>query len=304
MSATLEAPRASTDPRPAIRSVSVVIPVLNAAATLGEQLEALAGQGYVGEWEVVIADNGSTDGSRDVAMRWAPKLPALRVVDASSRGGVSHARNAGARAARGDLVLICDSDDVVAPGWIEAMTRAAAEADVLGGSFDEASLNDPVLRGWRDPYPEPLPTVVGFLPFAVGSNFGVRAAVFRALGGWNEEYVGGGDDVEFSWRAQLRGYRLAFVPDAVVRYRYRTGLRPHARQFYAYGLSHAHLYRDFRRFGAKRERLVDVARDLRWWLRHRRDHWRSPEGRGKWVAVMALRAGRLAGSLRYRTLYL
>ncbi|HET9225168.1 MAG TPA: glycosyltransferase, partial [Thermoanaerobaculia bacterium] len=45
------------------RKLSVVIPCLNAEATLGDQLEALAGQGWSGEWEVIVADNGSTDGS-------------------------------------------------------------------------------------------------------------------------------------------------------------------------------------------------------------------------------------------------
>jgi glycosyltransferase involved in cell wall biosynthesis len=51
--------------------VSVVVPNLNGAATLPDQLEALAGQTYTGDWEVILADNGSTDTSADVVREWA-----------------------------------------------------------------------------------------------------------------------------------------------------------------------------------------------------------------------------------------
>jgi glycosyltransferase involved in cell wall biosynthesis len=296
----------SGGPLSAIASVSVVIPLLNAADTLGQQLEALSRQDWDGEWEVVVSDNGSTDGGRGVAERWASALPALRVVDSSDRGGVSHARNVGAAAARGELILVCDADDVVEPGWISAMARAAGEADVLGGALDDASLNDSVLRAWRGPRPNgSLPTAVNdFLPYAIGSNFGVRASVFRELGGWDETFRGGGDDVEFSWRAQLRGHRLAYVPDAVIRYRYRAGLRALARQFFHYGVAEPRLYRDFRRFGARRDTVEGVARRWRWLLRRLPLAFRPPAVKGRWVGALAFHLGLVRGSVKYRTLYL
>jgi GT2 family glycosyltransferase len=286
--------------------VSVVIPVLNAGDTLGEQLEALSKQDFRGEWEVVISDNGSIDGSRKVAEGWAAALPVLRIVDSSDRGGVSHARNAGAAAARGELILVCDADDVVEPGWITAMARAAATADVLGGALDDASLNDPVLLAWRGPRPNgSLPTTVNdFLPYAIGANFGIRASVFHELGGWDETYRRGGDDVEFSWRAQLRGHRLAYVPDAVIRYRYRAGLRALARQFFHYGVAEPRLYRDFRRFGATRDTLEGVARRWRWLLRRLPLAFRPPAVKGRWVGAFAFHCGLIRGSLKYRTFYL
>ena len=292
-------------PARSIRSVSVVIPVRDAAATLGEQLGALAAQEFGGEWEVLVVDNGCTDRTGQVVARWATKLPALRVIDGSDRPGANHARNVGARAAHGELVLFCDADDVVAPGWIEAMARAAASADVLGGALDEVTLNDPLLRAWRGPGIQPdgeLPSSVnGFLPYAVSANCGLRAEVLRALGGWSEDYVGGSEDVELSWRAQLRGYRLAFVPDAVVRYRYRAGLRPLARQMYTYGVEEPHLYRDFRGAGVRRSTAEAFVRRWRWLLRHVPDLWRSAELRGRWVGAAAFHLGRLRGSVKYRT---
>ena len=63
------------------------------------------------------------------------------------------------------------------------------------------------------------------LPFAVGANVGVTRACFEALDGWSEEYICGGDDIDFSWRAQQAGFRLGMAPQAVIDYRYRTGPR-------------------------------------------------------------------------------
>ncbi len=68
---------------------SVVIPVRNGAATLAEQLEALAQQEYDDEWEVVVADNGSSDATREVVNGFRD-LPQLRVVDASGGSGAGY----------------------------------------------------------------------------------------------------------------------------------------------------------------------------------------------------------------------
>jgi glycosyltransferase involved in cell wall biosynthesis len=108
--------------------VSVVIPVRNAADHLEEQLAALASQTYEGSWEVVVADNGSTDASLEVVRSWALRVPHLEIVDASDRAGPSHARNVGAAAARGRVLAFVDADDVAAPTWLAELVAAAAGA--------------------------------------------------------------------------------------------------------------------------------------------------------------------------------
>jgi cellulose synthase/poly-beta-1,6-N-acetylglucosamine synthase-like glycosyltransferase len=90
-------------------SVSVIVPASNAAATLAEQLEALAAQRYDGDWELVIVDNGSTDGTADLARRYRQRFKAFTLVDGGSRRGHSAPRNAGASAARGELLAYCRS---------------------------------------------------------------------------------------------------------------------------------------------------------------------------------------------------
>lgn len=281
--------------------VSVVMPCLDAKGTIEAQLRALAGQRTSARWEVIVSDNGSTDGSQQIVQRWQARLPDLRLIDSSSRRGVSAARNFGARAARGELILICDADDIVSEHWIAAMVRAARQFDLVGGSFEESSLNPPVLRFWRGELPrDRLLTSLRFLPFAMGCNVGMRREVFEALGGWDERYVGGCDDVDFSWRAQLGGFTLGFAPDAVIAYRHRHGLTALCRQFYRYGLSHAVLYRQYRSHGATARPLWQVLRSWAWLLLHAADLVRSSKLRGRWLRAAALNWGQVRGSIKQR----
>jgi glycosyltransferase involved in cell wall biosynthesis len=299
------------------RSISVVIPAYNAAATLAEQLEALSAQRYDGDWEVVIADNGSTDGTAELASRFRPRFKALVLVDAGPRHGRSGPRNAGANAARGELLVFCDADDVVAPGWLEAMADVARHYDLVGGWLDVRPLNDECTQSWYRPWPrDRLRSWV--LPHATTANLGIWADVFHDLDGFSTHY-NYGEDTELSWRAQLAGYRLGFAHDAVVYYRYRSGLRQVARQSYTIGVNCERLRRDFaflrdgnaadwhdddpipdRAPGAGKSatgravgRAVWLATRLPYLVGSRRH-------RGQWINVAAEYLGRIRGAIRYR----
>ncbi|MGH9127326.1 MAG: glycosyltransferase [Acidimicrobiales bacterium] len=281
------------------RLVSIVVPVRNAAGVLADQLAALAGQRYRGEREVVIVDNGSTDGSAEVAAAWSERLP-LHVVSAPAPAGINVARNAGAAAARGELLVFCDADDVVAPGWLAAMASTARWADIVGGPLDEATLNRPDQRAWRPPTPATaLPRALRFLPYAPGGNLAVWAEVWRALGGFDERFSVGGTEIEFCWRAQLAGCRLGFASGAVVRVRHRASLPALARQFHRYGMAQAQLYAHFRADGVPPSQAREALRDWWWATRAMANRRQRPEA----LRVAALRAGRLRGSARHRVLF-
>lgn len=294
------------DPRAGFPTlVSVVIPTRNAATMLSDQLEALAQQTYANPWEVVIADNGSTDGTFELARSWAAELPGRRVVRGSERRGVNHARNVGAAAARGDFLVFCDADDIATREWLQAMAEAARTADIVGGYLDQDALNEPRIRSWRPMLQsrDCLPVRLEFLPYAAGASLGVRTATFRRLGGFNEDYACGGDEVEFCWRAQLAAHVIAFAPEAVMLYRFRSKLCPHVKQAYRYGRAEAHLYHDFRDRGVPD---IDVSAAVRGWIRlfRRLPELTSPERAGRWLFSAAWRCGRLAGSLHYHVICL
>lgn len=233
--------------------VSVVLPVRDGAATLPQQLAALAGQTYGGDWELVVVDNGSRDRTATLLDGWDDRLP-LRRVDTSRRPGISIARNAGMRAASGDLLVFCDADDVVEPGWLDAMVRAAATGELVGGQLDPVPLNAPTLRAAR-PAPQPadgLARAHGHLPYATGASLAIWAPVARSLGGFDEGFRTCGDDVDLSWRAQAAGHRLVHAPDAVTHYRYRTSWAATMLQALRYGIADTHLFHRHRAHLARR----------------------------------------------------
>lgn len=212
--------------------VSVVIAARDAADTLPRQLDALAAQRTDCRFEVLVADNGSRDGTAQIARERAETLPGLRVLDASAQIGAGPARNAAASVARGEVLLFCDADDVVDTGWLEQMRDALTEHAVTAGRLEWAVLNDDAAQRSRAlpqvdglQHSEPLP----WLPHASSSNLGIRTALFRRLGGFDPA-VRFLQDTDLCWRAQLAGADLAYVPDAVVHMRLRASLRGAWRQ--------------------------------------------------------------------------
>jgi glycosyltransferase involved in cell wall biosynthesis len=283
--------------------VSVVIPVRNGEGTIAAQLDALSRQTYAAEWEVVVVDNGCDDRTLDVVERWRSRLPAVRIVDASARRGLNFARNEGAQAATGELLAFCDADDVVAPGWLEALVGAALKADLVAGSLDMETLNDGLLRVWRpDRSVTGLHVRDGFLPHAPGGNCAVWRDVALAVG-WDESFRFGSSDIEFSWRLQLGGYRAAAAEGAVVSLRFRQTLLEMTLQAFRYGVSDAQLYRRFRSLGFQGSDPRQAIRTWRTLLATVGD-LRSEPGRGRWLRVAARSFGRAVGSVRWRVLCL
>jgi GT2 family glycosyltransferase len=284
--------------------ISVILCVRDAASTMQRQLDALAAQVCDVEWELVVVDNGSTDGTPLMAASMRDRVPNLRIVDASDKVGLAHSRNVGCRAAQGELLLFCDGDDEVESGWITAMAQAAEAADILGGALDRTRLNDP---RWLTPdrrRTDALQAWPGFLAFPSGANCGMRAAVFGELGGFEESYLCGTEDTQFFWRAQLAGFTVRFVPAAVVHYRERGRLRDVARQFYGYGVQHPHLFRDFRDQGMPPSRWKQTLRVWAHLFIYAPRYWSSTPGRRAWVRLASRCAARVVGSLRWRVLYL
>ena len=285
--------------------ISVVLPMRNEEAHVARQLSALACQTYAGPWEVVVVDNGSSDGSLQVVDAWRERIPELRIVDASEARGLNHARNRGADAARGDLLAFADADDEAVPEWLESLATAAAAADLVGGALDGDALNDGMIarsipRGGER---HELPLAYGFLPFVPGGNCAVWASLARRLR-WNEAYVFGGSDVEFSWRAHLAGARLGFAPGAVMRRRHPTTLRALGSKYFGYGRAGPMVYRQFRSVGMTRPPLGEAAREWAWLMRGAPRAALSPKFRARWLRVAASRSGRVFGSLEQRVIYL
>jgi glycosyltransferase involved in cell wall biosynthesis len=280
----------------------VILPVYNGADTIATQLAAISDQDYTGEWELIAVDNMSTDETRAILDRWAADHPNTRVVDATSGRGVAVARNCGVSVARGDLLAFCDADDAVDRGWLSAIVKAAEEADLVAGREVRVVANR---DGVLDPRParwQPSPgrsRHLGFLPFAVGGNAAVWRSVIDDVGGWDPEFRRG-QDAEFSWRAQVAGYRFAYAADATVYYRDRARLRDLMSQHYGWGLSDARLLAMYREAGCPETPWSVIVRRTLWMVLHSLDLVRSRWRRAAYLKVVAGCAGRLVGSRRYQ----
>ncbi|MHB1517372.1 MAG: glycosyltransferase family 2 protein [Acidimicrobiales bacterium] len=277
--------------------ISVVVPVRNGLPWLEEQLQALVGQQFSGEWEVIVVDNGSSDRTVAAVRAWEAEHDHIRCVEAPAPRGAPAARNAGVRASRGELIAFCDADDVVQPGWLASCARALQDADVVGGVFDFSSLNG---LPPRPPSPASM-RQLGFLPAGLGANLGVRREAFEATGGFAEELLIG-EDIDLCWRLQLKGYRFVTDFGAVVARRERHQATAAFRQAARYGRSGPALYRRHRTSGARRN-LAGAAKSWLWILVHS-PRLLEPGGRRiQWARSVGMRAGRLIGSIDERVFF-
>lgn len=206
--------------------ISIVTPCFNGAQTLKDQLDSLSRQRWSKPWEIVVADNGSTDNSRDIIKSYRDKLP-IRIVDASRRRGQPFALNVGIAAARGKSILLFDADDTVEDGWLQAMGAALTKHDFVAARMNIEKLNPSwVIAYRRNPQHEGVQRInyPPYLKHAGGATLGFKKHLHQAVGGFDEAlpYL---HDTDFCFKLQQRGVDLHFVPDAVLNYRYRTDLR-------------------------------------------------------------------------------
>ncbi|GMU78816.1 MAG: hypothetical protein AMXMBFR46_16100 [Acidimicrobiia bacterium] len=290
-----------TGPRAAATvTVTVVVPARDAAATIDAQLAALAAQDFEGPFEVIVADNGSTDDTAARARAWADRIPVLRVVDASSRPGPAHARNVGVAAASADRVLCCDADDIADRAWVRRLAGALDHADAVAGGTVELRGSAPSAAA----EPRPFGTAgFGFLPGLIGASCGFRRPVWAAVGGFDESYPTC-EDLAFAWTLQLHGCSLVQEPDGFVHYRRPSTPSVVLRTWYRYGRYQPLLMREFGPAGLRREPLTRV---LAGWSRIVLRSYRllgGDDARREWLRDLGRRAGRVVGSVRTRTLYL
>ncbi|MGN6552556.1 MAG: glycosyltransferase [Verrucomicrobiota bacterium] len=278
---------------------SIVITVYNGAQTLAVQLEALARQRYSKPWEVVIIDNGSTDNSAEIAKSFDRRIPVLRIVNEFILRGRPFALNAGLTAARGDLILMTDQDDEVGPGWLEAMTSALEQFEMVGCSVRHEKLNPPELHWTQQKNELPRLWFPPYCLFASGTTLGLRRSVLNQVGKFDEtlKFV---QDTDFCIRAHLKNIELGFVPDAVLHYRRRTKYRDHFQQARSYAQESAILAKRywpatkntapvFKDFMKESIELVPLAFRAR-----------SRSGRYDFLWKLGRQIGRTEGLLKYR----
>lgn len=282
--------------------LSVVIACYNEEETLADQLEGLAAQEWSEPWEIVFVDNRSTDSSRAIAERYLQRLPNLKIVDASEKQGKSFALNKGIKAAEADLIVFVDADDQVAPGWLPVVAEAMKKHELIATRIDVETLNNENnLQYRKNPQSDGVMMIhyPPYLPHAAGGTIGITRALNDKIGGFDESLFCL-EDTDYLWKAQLAGATLHFVPDAVLRMRFRMTLAGIYRQFRTYAEYNVLLSKRYRAYGEPMpnpwrkyfKRWITVVRNWRE-LRHR-------PSRATWVGRFAWTVGLTRGIIKYR----
>lgn len=199
--------RTSASPNSAaVPALSVVMPVHNALPHLDVAIESILGQTF-GEFEFVILDDGSTDGSFSRLQEWAARDARIRLLRVDENLGPVGSSNMVARAARSELVARMDADDVSYPDRLRQqidVLRNYPEAAAVGSLCDVIDASGRMLRGsdpWRIAHRSP------FVPFAHGAMM-YRRSLFDRIGGYRDECA--------FWEDQDLVVRLAAVGDVLV----------------------------------------------------------------------------------------
>ncbi|MHB8382349.1 MAG: glycosyltransferase family 2 protein [Candidatus Binataceae bacterium] len=229
--------------------VSVVVCAYDAERTMRQCLESLTRVVYP-NFEVVIVDDGSRDRTAEISM----EFPQFRLIRQPNKG-LAIARNAGAHAARGEIIAYTDSDCVVDPHWLTLIVRAMQEGGFDGcGGPNYAPHEDGRVEACVAASPgAPCHVLVAdnVAEHLAGCNMIFTRAALDAIGGFDPRFTAAGDDVDVCWRMLDRGMRLGYSPAAFVWHFRRNTIAAYYRQQRGYGRAEAMLYESYpERFNA------------------------------------------------------
>ena len=247
---------------------SIIVPVYNRPDEVDELLQSLCEQDFT-DFEVIIVEDGSQVPCEDVCRRYEDRLDLKYFAKPNSGPGQS--RNYGAERARGEWVIVLDSDVVLPKGYLAAVEESLSpnpspvergddesEASPIGGRLEGASA-----FGGPDAAHDSFTPVQKAISYSMTSffttggirggkkkgaldkfyprsfNMGVRRDVYQQLGGFSKMRFG--EDIDFSYRIVEAGYQTALIPEAWVWHKRRTDFRKFFRQVYNSGIARINL---------------------------------------------------------------
>jgi len=228
---------------------SIIVPVFNRPDEVDELLDSLTRQ-ELKDFEVIVVEDGSQRGCRDVVSKYEGRLNVAYYMKANSGPGQS--RNYGAERATGQYLIILDSDVVLPEGYLKAVDDELERetADAFGGpdrshpSFTDTQkaisysmtsfFTTGGIRGGKKKLDK-------FYPRSF--NMGISRKVYLKLGGFSKMRFG--EDIDFSIRIFNAGYRCRLFPEAWVWHKRRTDMRKFFRQVYNSGIARINLYKKY-----------------------------------------------------------
>lgn len=285
-------------------AITVVMVTLNCADAVVTQAQALAAELLHHSFEVVVVDGGSTDSTLEVLKR---ELPEARIVH--SPKGIALQRNRSLAFARGAVILFCDADDLILPGWVAGHVRTLDDHDLSIGrtliepvaeqDWPEAALD----RARRAEQAAGLPAMTSLGVVAtLTANLGIRRSCIDRFGRFDEG-LQTGEDIEWGYRAISGGASVGICESAVVLKRTRPSAAARFRQHLQYGTDSVRIHAKHRDAQLPRHNL----RACRRWISlliHLPVVALSRRKRFEFAAAYGSSIGHIVGSVRERYLFL
>jgi len=210
--------------------VSIITVNLNGKDYLSVLLESIAKLDYPQEkLEIIVVDNGSTDGSADFI---SSNYPQVKLIRNDYNTGFAVANNQGAAAATGDYAAFLNNDTKVDSQWlIELLRPVYGDSETVCAGSKVLSIDGKALdfaggminfegKGFQIDYGVEMSkdthNQYACLPFVNGGAMLVDRKVFLSAGGFDEDFFAYYEDVDFGWRLWVLGYRVVFAPKSIV----------------------------------------------------------------------------------------
>ena len=223
---------------PPVTRASILIITYNSAAYIERCLVALRAS-VAADCEVVVIDNASADGSADIIAR---DFPDVRLVRNSTNTGFAAAMNQAVARAGGRYVVGLNPDTIAQVGWLDALLAPLADPTVgistakivmmantqrinaCGNTMHYTGIT--TCRGLDRPATAPELAAPADVSAASGACFALRRDLWHELGGFDDTFFTYLEDTDLSLKARLAGYRIVYVPDAIVQHDYTNRFSP------------------------------------------------------------------------------
>jgi Glycosyltransferases, probably involved in cell wall biogenesis len=225
---------------------SLIIPIFNRPQEAEELLESLVLQSDQ-DFEVIIVEDGSTEKCEDIATSYSDRLSIAYYY--IPNGGPGQARNYGAKRAKGDLLIVLDSDCILPVDYIQSVKSelTLSQADAFGGPDKASGQFTPVQKAINYSMTSFVTTggirggerkIDKFYPRSF--NMGIKKNVYEKLGGFSSMRFG--EDIDFSIRIYQNGYKVCLFPSAWVYHKRRTDWKKFYKQVFNSGIARINLF--------------------------------------------------------------
>lgn len=211
--------------------ISIVIANYNGEKYLGTCLTSLL-RSSTKDYEIIVIDNNSTDSSIEIVNEFAKKNHRIKILRNKTNQGVPFSRNKAIKKAAGDILIFLDNDTKVDKNWLKGIIQTFLSDETIGAlqckifDFNKADViqevgmklypytgfGTPLGRGEKDHGQFAKPQEI----IALGAALAVRKEVARKVGGFDRKLTHTTDDLDFSWRIWIAGFRVVLAPNSKV----------------------------------------------------------------------------------------